>query len=366
MPRFARIHVAGGLFHVISRFHDKRFYLDVDGAREKYLELVGRASETHDSRIVAYCLMSSHVHLVLQLGNDSLGSLTKKIHSPFGIWLNSRRRRGLGTVMADRPKSVLVHSESYGVELIRYVHNNPVRAGIVERAKDSSWSSHRSYLGLEPTTPWLVTQAMLGDEARQREIVRDDFAQYVDEGRSEKRRPEFSGEVTKTLAKRMRKLLGGDVELSYPVLGPDDFVLSVLKKQARKHQKKRKFISGETNVPRLTREIFGALGIDPVLARKRIRTSEVARARALVAWLWVEILDRPQVMVAEGLNMRPASICGMLSKMRREGLQDQEEQLLDSVLKEITESDNDTISDTSSSTTDRSPKVIVLKRKRKG
>jgi REP element-mobilizing transposase RayT len=66
MPRFARFHVTGGLFHVISRFHDRRFYLDIDGAREKYLELLGKAIEAHDSRLVAYCLMSSHVHMVVQ------------------------------------------------------------------------------------------------------------------------------------------------------------------------------------------------------------------------------------------------------------------------------------------------------------
>jgi REP-associated tyrosine transposase len=111
MPRFARIHVTGGMIHVISRFHDRRFYLDISGAREKYLELLGKAATTHDCRVIAYCLMSSHVHLVLQLGNDPLGMFTKKIHSPFSTWVN-RQRKGLGTVLADRPKSVLVHTET--------------------------------------------------------------------------------------------------------------------------------------------------------------------------------------------------------------------------------------------------------------
>ncbi len=90
MPRYARIHVTGGLFHVISRFHNRRYFLDVDGARVKYLELLGKALATHDSRIIAYCLMSSHIHLVLQLGNDLLGAFAKKVYSPFGVWINSR------------------------------------------------------------------------------------------------------------------------------------------------------------------------------------------------------------------------------------------------------------------------------------
>ena len=83
------------MFHVISRFHDRRFYLDIEGAREKYLELLGKRMESHDARIVGYCLMSSHVHLhlVMQIGNDSIGSLTKKVPHD----------RGHETTRTDRP-----------------------------------------------------------------------------------------------------------------------------------------------------------------------------------------------------------------------------------------------------------------------
>ncbi len=56
------------------------------------------------------------------------------------------------------PKSVLVYSETYGMELIRYVHNNPVRVGIVERVLESSWSSRRAYLDLENRPSWLRTE----------------------------------------------------------------------------------------------------------------------------------------------------------------------------------------------------------------
>ena len=92
MPRFARFHVTSGLFHVISRFHDRRFYLDIEGARKKYLEFLGQALVSHDARVIVYCLMSSHIHLVVQLGNDRLGQLTKKVHSPFANWLNAQRQ----------------------------------------------------------------------------------------------------------------------------------------------------------------------------------------------------------------------------------------------------------------------------------
>lgn len=329
----------------------------------EYLGFLGKAAETHDSRIIAYCLMSSHIHLVLQLGNDPLGRLTKQIHAPFGNWVNAQRG-GLGTILADRPKSVLVYRETHGMELIRYVHNNPVRAGVVERASESSWSSHRAYLGVDTSPSWLATEGLLGPAGKEHESVRHDFACYVDEGRAEGRRPEFSGEVSNKLSRRLRKLMGGDVELSYPVLGPDEFVVNALKEQVQRHKERRRTVTSDTGmgIEMMIREVFEALGLDPALARKRIKPSNVARGRALVAWLWVERMGRPQVSVAEGLGVRPNTVSGMLAMLRRDGLKKKEQQLLDTVFKSITVDKEETETEPEVV----GPRVIVLKRKRNG
>jgi putative transposase len=151
--------------------------------------------------------MSSHVHLVLQLSTDPIGLLMRKVNAPFGAWVN-QKRGGLGTIPADRPRSVLVHSDTYGMELIRYVHNNPVRAGVVSRASESGWSSHRAYLGLASCPSWLATEAVFGPDEEERETIRQEVAAYVDEGRNEGRRPEFSGEVPRKLARRVRRPMG--------------------------------------------------------------------------------------------------------------------------------------------------------------
>jgi REP element-mobilizing transposase RayT len=365
MPRYARIHVTGGLFHVISRFHDHRFYLDIEGAREQYLKLLGNALKTHDARVIAYCLMSSHVHLVLQLGNDALGTLTKKVHAPFANWLNARRG-GLGTVLADRPKSVLVHSDTYGLELIRYVHNNPVRAGVVDRATDSSWTSHRSYLGLEACPAWLSTEAVLGPDIAEHERVRQELAGYVDEGRSEARRPEFSGEISSSLGRRMRRMMGGDVILSYPVVGPDDFVVEALREQVRRREAQHKRVSCELGVENLIKEVFERQQIDPALAGKRNRQKKVARARALAAWLWSERMGRAQVMIADALSVRASAVSRMLASLRAGGLKAEEEQLLEAVLKAVTTNAGSVVPDEIAQPRNMAPKVIVLKKIRKG
>jgi putative transposase len=368
MPRYCRFHVTGGLFHIISRFHDRRFYLDIDGAREKYLELLGKAAQTHDSRIVAYCLMSSHIHLVLQLANDSLGRLTKQIHAPFGIWLN-KQRNGLGTIFADRPKSVLVHSDTYGAAVLRYVHNNPVRAGIVERASDSEWSSHRAYMGLEACPSWLATDAVFGRHEAERETIRKKFGLYVDEGRLEGRRSEFSGEVSMDLARRIRKLLGGDVEMSYPVLGPDEFVVSVLKEQVHQHGDRKSGTLRKITAKAVVRAVFESMSLNPEDAYSRTKIADVARARASAAWIWVERLGKSQVVFADELKLSPAAIAMMVGKLRRRGLDKGEKRLLDKILKSFSEKkQGNMLSDDATSETTRTeetgPKVIILKRQR--
>jgi hypothetical protein len=93
--------------------------------------------------------MSSHVHLVLESGDSSLETWTKSVHSGMARWLNRRFVR-LGPVFADRPYAEAV-AGSRVPHVLAYVHNNPVRAGLVTWAGDTSWSSHRAYLALEPS-----------------------------------------------------------------------------------------------------------------------------------------------------------------------------------------------------------------------
>ena len=81
MPRTARVSLAGGLFHVVSRFARDEWFLDGHGARHAYLEALARAAEPDDARVLAYCLMSSHVHLVLVQGTAPLSRFMKSVNT---------------------------------------------------------------------------------------------------------------------------------------------------------------------------------------------------------------------------------------------------------------------------------------------
>lgn len=280
------------------------------------------------------------------------------------------QRSGLGGVFADRPKSVLAHTETYGMELIRYIHNNTVRAGVVERAVESGWSSHRAYMGLVPSPPWLATEAVFGSDVKEHESIRKELGRFVDEGRGEERRPEFSGEVSGGLAGRVRSLMGGDVTLSYPVLGPDEFLVKVLKQQANLGQGRKKAQTKVTSVKPIVKAVFEELGLEPELAYKRVKPSSVSRGRALVAWLWTEKMGRPQVSVADEMNLRPASVTKMLTKLRRDGLTRADKIVINRVFKSLVEPNSGKKSAQKQNHREsqkrkiREPRVLVLKRKR--
>jgi hypothetical protein len=112
--------------------------------------------------------------------------------------------------------------------------------------------------------------------------------------------------------------------------------------------------------------VFVALGLAPKLARKRIKPGNVARARALVSWLWVEKMGRPQVVAAEGLGVRPTTVAKMLTKLRRSGLSKEEEQIVDDVLCSLIDDDGNAEPEDNvkAPTENAQPRVFVLKRQR--
>lgn len=109
--------------------------------------------EHTDWLCLAYCLMSNHLHFAMLAGEQPLDSWAKRVNSPFANWLNKQRGR-LGAIFAERPSSRIVPN-SRTLDVIAYIHNNPVRAKVVNSANESTWSSHRAYVGAAAIPKWL-------------------------------------------------------------------------------------------------------------------------------------------------------------------------------------------------------------------
>ena len=143
----------GSVYHLISRFVAREFFVESSVERRTYLSLLGLMIERSDWRCFSYAIMSNHIHLALLAGNEPLSDWLRPTHTYFAQWINQRRER-IGAVFVKGPNFVNISPEG-APHVISYIHQNPVRAGVVADARDSDWTSHRAYLGLERRPPWL-------------------------------------------------------------------------------------------------------------------------------------------------------------------------------------------------------------------
>ena len=149
-----RRHICPGtVYHLISRFVAKEWFIKTDVERSGYLRLLGQSIGRSDWRCLAFAVMSSHVHLVLLAGEDKMVSWLRDAHADFASWINLRRGR-IGSVFVHEPKTFAVQPDGVAT-VIAYVHQNPVRAGVVKRPAYSQWTSHQQYLGRGSTLAWL-------------------------------------------------------------------------------------------------------------------------------------------------------------------------------------------------------------------
>jgi hypothetical protein len=146
------------IYHLIARFVGGEWFIKSDVERLAYLTLLRLYLQATDWRCFAYAIMSNHIHLALLAGGDSLRSWLRPVHNEFADWINARSERN-GAVFVRGPKMIGVQNEPEAVRrLVSYIHCNPVRAGVVSTADESSWTSHRAYLGAITSPSWLDVQ----------------------------------------------------------------------------------------------------------------------------------------------------------------------------------------------------------------
>lgn len=190
MARKPRIHYPGAVYHVILRGNagDPIFFDDRD--RYRLSLILQYAVEKFGCRIHGFCLMTNHLHLVLQVGDIPLSRIMQNISLRYTKWINFTQSR-TGHIFQGRFKALLIDADAYLLELVRYVHLNPVRVEMVAAPEDHPWSGHRGYLGSE-TLPWLSTEWVLSMLAQGLDNARRDYRMFVAEGIAETtRRGEF-------------------------------------------------------------------------------------------------------------------------------------------------------------------------------
>jgi len=194
MPRQARLDAPGALHHVIGRsiFGVKLFQTEPDC--EDFLSRVADLCRHGHLQVYAWALLPNHFHLLLRTGRQSLAASMRRLLTGFAVNFNRRHKR-YGHLFQNRYKSIICEEEPYLLELIRYIHLNPLRRGLVEDIEslsDYPWCGHAALMGKSPRL-WQETDTVLARFDKRRRAARSRYEAFVREGAIRGRRPELVG-----------------------------------------------------------------------------------------------------------------------------------------------------------------------------
>jgi len=161
MPRKTRTEFPGAIHHVTMRGVNRQVVMRDDADNSAFLQFLGITCDRFEWRILAYCLMANHFHLVVGTTHANLAAGMQWLSSAYAR-RHHHRYRTSGHLFQGRYSAVLVNRDAYLLEVVRYILLNPVRAGLCRSTVDWRWSSAREALGLRPAPPWVDFSVVFG------------------------------------------------------------------------------------------------------------------------------------------------------------------------------------------------------------
>jgi REP element-mobilizing transposase RayT len=180
MGRPLRIEYAGALYHITSRGNEKKeIFLD-DADRTKFLQILEDYHDRYGILIHGYVLMDNHYHLILETPQGNLLKVMHGINGSYTGYFNRRYKRS-GHLFQGRYRGILIERDAYLVSLSRYIHLNPVRAGIVVKPEEYRWSSYPGYLNEEKGQEWVEYSWVLAQFGDEEDKARRGYRNSVEE-----------------------------------------------------------------------------------------------------------------------------------------------------------------------------------------
>ena len=178
MGRPLRLEYPGALYHITARGNERREIFSDETDRRYFLEMLKEYHERFDLIIHSYVLMSNHYHLVIETPIGNIIKIMHGINSRYTGYYNRKYGR-IGHLFQGRYKAILVDKESYLVVLSRYVHLNPVRAGMVDNPQDYQWSSYNGFILKSKAEDWIQYDWILGVFSKNGSVARKKYREYV-------------------------------------------------------------------------------------------------------------------------------------------------------------------------------------------
>lgn len=181
MSRPLRVEYPGAWYHVMNRGLARKPIVRSDKDRHLFLDLVGETSQIFGIQVHAYSLMDNHYHLLVHTPQAGLSRAMRHLNGLYTQKIN-RIWKSDGPLFRGRYKALLVESDEYLLELVRYIHLNPVEAGLCVKPISHPWSSHRAYLEKDKRPGWLFVDEVLGRFGSREKQAMNEMARFIEAG----------------------------------------------------------------------------------------------------------------------------------------------------------------------------------------
>ena len=323
MPRRSRIDAADALHHVMVRGIERGTIFRSDADRNHFLERLGEILRETKTICYAWSLIPNHFHLLLRTGPVPISTVMRRLLTGYALWYNRKYRRH-GHLFQNRFKSILCQEDIYFLELVRYIHLNPVRAGLVEDLDELggyAFCGHSVVMG-KVKKPWQDAASVLGMFGEKLGPARRAYRAFVEKGIAQGKRQDLTGggllrsaggwEGVKAL--REEKVYQRNDER---ILGDGDFVGRVLTSAEEEMEKRYALRSRGFDLERVASRVSQVLKVKPEEVWAEGKYRRIVEARSLLCYWAVRELGVPMSSLARKLKVSTPSVSDSVTRGRR-------------------------------------------------
>lgn len=314
MPRQSRIDASGALHHIIARGIERRkIFLD-DQDRNSFIERLGRIVEHTGTVCYAWVLIPNHIHLLMRTGHAPIATVMRRLLTGHAVSYNRRHRRH-GHLFQNRYKSILCQEDPYLLELVRYIHLNPLRAKLVADMDELGkypFCGHGVIMG-KCDQPWQDIQTVLSYFDKTMGSARRSYRAFVSRGIEEGRRWDLTGGglIRSTGGWAAVKALKKEkvhVKSDERILGDGDFVAEILEKSQERFESRHALQARGVDVDHLAQRVAELFGMNVEQVWQPGKASLQVKARSLLCYWAVRELGETMTAMAGRLDLSTAAV----------------------------------------------------------
>ena len=323
MPRQARLDIPGALHHIMVRGINKSTIFEDDEDREQFLNRLGGNITDARASVYAFALMTNHAHVLFKSGKPGISAVMRKQLTWYAQYYNRRHLRS-GHLFENRYKSILCDEDNYLLALIRYIHLNPIRAGIVGTVEELDrypWSGHSFLMG-EREYGWMDVKYVLLQFKDTIKKARNAYRRFVEEGIGMGRQPQLTGGGlirskggwSQVVSARRS---GEREEYDERILGSGDFVHAALKEAEEKTRLQLKIRRSGKTIVAIINEACRKEQISPAELKNGGRRKQVSVLRMKIAKQCLDELGLPLADIARHVGVNTSSIAKAVARAER-------------------------------------------------